>query len=92
MVSADLHSFWNDVSMLPILFDNLNFRFKKNAITKPTLGLEAVSLLKMNREDDLPKNLTIKNPTLPKRAFVDHLNTSKINVAQQMTFSLFEFV
>ena len=72
---------------------NPNFGLKPPpAIKNPTLGLEAVSLLKMNREDELPKNLTIKNPTLPKRASVDHLNTSKINGANEMSLSSFKFV
>ena len=80
-------------SVTDVTIDNPNFGLKTPpAIKNPTLGLEAVSLLKMNREDELPKNLTIKNPTLPKRASVDHLNTSKINTGSKLMISLSKFV
>ena len=70
-----------------------NFGLKKPLLKKPHPGcLEALSLLKMNREDELPKNLTIKGPTLPKRASVDHLNTSKINAVSKLMISLSNFV
>ena len=72
---------------------NPNFGLKPPPLKKPHPGcLEALSLLKMNREDELPKNLTIKDPTLPKRASVDHLNTSKINAGSKLMISLSKFV
>ena len=77
-----------------VICNNLNFGLKNKKTLKKTHPgcLEALSLLKMNREDELPKNLTIKKPTLPKRASVDHLNTSKIHAVSKLMISLSKFV
>ena len=72
---------------------NPNFGLTTKTFKRPHPGcLEAYPLLKMKRKNESPKHLTITNPTLPKGASMDHLNTSKINDAQKTMISLFKIV